>query len=69
MDLKPCPFCGGEAKLYATMTKTYPQHGMHYCYCAECHATGESFADNENNGSSVFKAIDAWNRRVADAEN
>ena len=63
-ELKPCPFCGGKAKLYATITRTYPNHCKHYCYCEKCYATGESFSDLENDGSSVFKAIEAWNRRA-----
>ena len=63
-ELKPCPFCGGKAKIYATTTRTYPDHGKHYCYCEKCLATGRSFSDFENDGSSVFKAIEAWNRRV-----
>lgn len=64
IELKPCPFCGGKAKICATTTKTYPKdHGQHWCYCEKCGATGQSFSDFEDDGSSVFKAIEAWNRR------
>jgi Lar family restriction alleviation protein len=63
-ELKPCPFCGEKAKICATTTKTYPKnHGQHWCYCEKCGATGQSFSDFEDDGSSVFKAIEAWNRR------
>lgn len=63
-ELKPCPFCGGKAKIYATTTRTYPKnHGKHYCYCEKCLSSGPSFSDFEDDGSSVFKAIEAWNRR------
>lgn len=65
-ELKPCPFCGGKAKLHATTTRTYPNHCKHYCYCEKCYATGQSFSDFEDDGSSVFKAVEAWNRRVSD---
>ena len=63
-ELKPCPFCGGKAKIYATTTGTCPNHAKHYCYCGKCFASGKSFSDFENDGSSVFKAIEAWNRRA-----
>lgn len=33
ITLKPCPFCGGEAKLYQTEVKDYPGH---YSYHVEC---------------------------------
>lgn len=62
-ELKPCPFCGGSAIIYASTTRTYPNHGKHYCYCEKCLASGPSFSDLENDGSSVFKAIEAWNKR------
>jgi hypothetical protein len=37
-QLKPCPFCGGEAKFF---TKTYSSKGTHKCwdfgiYCSLC---------------------------------
>ena len=65
-ELKPCPFCGGEAKIYATTTGTFPNHAKHYCYCEKCFASGQSFSDFTNDGSSVFDAIEAWNRRADD---
>lgn len=65
-ELKRCPFCGGKAKIYATTTMTYPNHGKHFCYCEKCNASSKSFSDFENDGSSVFKAIEAWNRRAND---
>ena len=65
-ELKPCPFCGGEAKIYATTTGPFPNHAKHYCYCEKCFASGQSFSDFTNDGSSVFDAIEAWNRRADD---
>ena len=64
VDLKPCPFCGGEAKIQATITHSVPNYSRHYCYCKECLASGESFTDTSQDGSSVFKAIESWNRRT-----
>ena len=49
--LKPCPFCGGVAKILE-----------HYwdveVYCIECQAS--------NRGDSKAEAIEAWNRRAED---
>lgn len=62
-ELKCCPFCGGEAKIYATVTRTVPNHGKHYCYCTKCNASSAPFSDYEDDGSSLFNAVEAWNRR------
>ncbi len=57
--LKPCPFCGGEAKMleeYDVMIgKTY-----YFVECTEC--TGTIFSGEINEK----EAIEAWNRRVND---
>lgn len=63
-DLKPCPFCGGKAAIYATTTNTIPYHCKHFCYCTKCNSSGKSFEDRKNDGSSVFEAIEAWNMRA-----
>jgi len=54
-DLKPCPFCGGNAKL---MTYHYQTLGdMLYVTCLSC--------GNETTGKlTAGEAIAAWNRRV-----
>lgn len=54
MKIKPCPFCGGEAKLEKM---GYP----HHVYCTKCSArvTGKGFdKDGEQD------AIKRWNTRV-----
>lgn len=61
-ELKPCPFCGGKAKLhhkYEMMT------GYSYIYCTRCRTETEKFAQSCSH-SSDEKAIEAWNRRVSD---
>lgn len=49
-ELKPCPFCGGEADLGIT------EEGLHYVFCDWCglEAPGQYRAD---------QAIDNWNKR------
>lgn len=49
--LKPCPFCGGEAKI---MKMGYP----HYIYCLKCGAKVHGGTTSEKD------SIKAWNRRT-----
>ena len=66
-DIKPCPFCGGEAMLI-----TSPHIGIVYIQCKSCTAMvgrkrkiissmiGKEFFENNQ------EAIEAWNRRAGD---
>lgn len=57
-ELKPCPFCGEEAKL---LDKTnYYETGGYTYYFVRCNNCG---AENGWN-MQLEKAIEAWNRRV-----
>jgi hypothetical protein len=71
IDIKPCPFCGGEAKV-----KKAPwdrsEEGSSVCevYCTECHASiyGETFnfyqvKYDSDNPQDKISAIEKWNRR------
>lgn len=67
-DLKPCPFCGGVAKVNRPMgdrilSKTPPFYGPSWYngVCADpvCPTWGKSFPDLES-------AIEAWNTRAPD---
>ena len=57
-DLKPCPFCGGQAILFV-----HTFHKLNDSYsvgCSKCQAHTYSFYD------TIGTAIDAWNRRAND---
>lgn len=54
-ELKPCPFCGGEAELLET--KDFKGQTFSACImCRECECITCHFA-------SKSTAIEAWNRR------
>lgn len=59
--LKPCPFCGGEAKLY-------PYSNITDWWSVGCETSG--CIGNHNDDARFFSckksAIEAWNRRAAD---
>jgi Lar family restriction alleviation protein len=61
-ELKNCPFCGSEAKIYYSFTD-----GCNYPYVScRNHVCGASIDINEyiNGGHLDDYAIKTWNRRV-----
>lgn len=58
-ELKPCPFCGGEANLVKRKFKTgfYPSGGTYYVHCKQCLITTQPRRKAED-------VIEAWNRRT-----
>lgn len=57
-ELKPCPFCGGKAKLIS-------RGGLHYveCYVNTCYIVPKTTWYKEKS-----EAIKAWNRRAEDGK-
>ena len=59
-ELKPCPFCGGEAELAHLRKRPSRIFGIYrpaYVRCTVCYATGRTTYTTEF-------AIEAWNMRV-----
>lgn len=52
-ELKPCPFCGGEAKAFSF------RDGATIVYCEDCEIETPMF-------TAMKYAIKAWNRRAND---
>ena len=59
-ELKPCPFCGGEAKLDHLVKSS-----IVWCKC--CMASTKSMEFSPEYASDE-KAIEAWNRRAEDGK-
>lgn len=66
IELKPCPFCGGEGKL----NEHWESAGMganareFYVSCKSCRAHGGMASEFFENGDLRAKAIERWNRRA-----
>lgn len=63
-ELKPCPFCGGEAVLKKEYSLFTPYANV-IILCSECGATINGVVASENYCAND-KAIEAWNRRYTD---
>lgn len=58
-ELKPCPFCGGKARLFVS-------NGVRVL-CTKCGATTRILVDSERVGTSAVEdVIKAWNGRKKD---
>lgn len=60
-ELKPCPFCGGKARIGSFRTYIESVHGMGNKFCAtctDCRIDGPGFHFTE------AEAANAWNRRA-----
>lgn len=63
IELKPCPFCGGKAKLSNYISETEPRV-MFWVDCTLCRV-GTRISIGEDHRE---EPIAAWNRRVNDEQ-
>ena len=66
--IKPCPFCGGEAKIVTYATDLISHRPAAYIQCRACESCSKSIVDANWNGENISKVIEAWNRRVVEEE-
>jgi len=77
LELKNCPFCGGEAGINQSEYNDFDDHPHYYWsgYCMICQIEGKKFYyshddfDETPNDEEEYllcksKAIEAWNKRV-----
>lgn len=61
-DMKPCPCCGGEAKLDSYPGSEFTGSGTYHCVrCSVCYIRTCDF-------SSANRAVETWNRRMNDED-
>ena len=64
--LKPCPFCGGKARIRKVRKLVYAVR------CADCGTTGTSFGVKPWHDTVLIAqrhATEAWNRRASNERN
>lgn len=63
-DLKPCPFCGGEAELTGRYIKGGANNYQYFIRCKRCKARPQAY----NTFRKSERAIEEWNRREPEEE-
>ena len=68
-ELKPCPFCGGEAEVIrSTRSMCYEEYRVG---CGKCGAMVKNFSNplwKVSYFDTEAEAIEAWNRRVSEQD-
>lgn len=58
-ELKPCPFCGGEAEIHHVPDMFSPRRNVYWGQCCSCRMSGKHHRTRQ-------KAIVAWNTRAVE---
>jgi Lar family restriction alleviation protein len=61
IELKPCPFCGGEAKIHTR--ESFPQIYYAYAECSQCLSTSPTVSAGDTEQKKK-RAAEFWNTRV-----
>ena len=65
MELKPCPFCGGEADMCGSVSCNYGKHTISVDFvCLGCGTKIKLKTKWEFD--PIYEAVEAWNRRVSE---
>lgn len=60
-DIKPCPFCGGEAETLKDFDCLLSEW-QYYIQCKKCYSSSHLYKTDD-------EAIAAWNRRAKEGDN
>jgi len=60
--LKPCPFCGGKAKIIHYISRTNIKNKIYIGYCCACELW-------HGHSKTKTEAINKWNSRVSEHNN
>lgn len=67
-ELKPCPFCGGEAQIHVLSSKYEPNRRACFVDCKICGASSNVFSkkfdENEPLSDLFDYVIHEWNHRA-----
>lgn len=64
VELKPCPFCGGEARLRTGVTSGLSTRPIAWVKCKSCEISTPALIDSHTDGVNISEVIDMWNKRV-----
>lgn len=62
-ELKPCPFCGGNAKMFSAKANAA---GTRFVYWVECNGSMCKCSPKTENYYTKEEAAEAWNKRASD---
>lgn len=63
--LKPCPFCGGDARI-VVLKKGFKS--IIVCMTPECGFMRHSYNNGDTDENAARRLTTAWNRRVSDEQ-